>query len=692
MTGLFSKNTGIVFLPKSREEEYSVFDVVEGVECDHLEANYIYSTAQDWEEIEGDNNKFILEHAEKEYWLARSVSHLRLIIRGLDPALEKSVFEHLEEIIGPRVSADKVLNHLLIAPLKNPAAPHQAAKSALTNGFSVLALILDELEGLQPPLQRLTDLWLDIEDAEFNGFSESKEMVWMSVVEECDIAKLLKSPHSHDFIKHWNSLAYHFQAPLSRSSVGRLGKLLSAQLFPSEEAETAATTAQLQDEYAPAPHEENGHQAADYKTYKRVQKQISAIMEAVSGGRDRQANKFLKHLIKTQTDPHYATKSLCNIAQNCANIFRTDFEARCLKMACDLAPNDAWSLIQCGDHQKREGHYKLAIQFFTKAKQLGHAEVADSSIADVYSMAGKYSRSIDIYQRIPNYEDKPKVLTAIADNYRKMGYLDVAKKSYDKLIGQATNEEFCDQEARAIAGKAEIAKTQGDLPESETLYRMLLSRRDIENRDRLFYRLGLCNVLKLKEDFEGAFSVVDEIIQEYPFAMRARCTKSSILALFDREKEGLRSLPKINISDSFREWRILYYRGLLLLKLSRYTDAKKILVDQLLDAVAAKENDVMLRLGAALCLLSEHDIPQASMVLEKLPDLQDCHAQHLSLVLKLHLAIQQNDHELTTSLRTKITGLHITDQMLEKAVSALDNDDFSLALKFETNALLKLAA
>ena len=160
MIGISSSSAGVLLLPKTGTGEYTVLDVVRGEEQDPIEAQYLYSAAQDWEEIEGSDAKALLEIATREYWLDRTVSLLRLAIGKLESSLEKRVFEEVEEILSSRVSSEKVLDRLLVAPLKNPSLPLECAKSALSYGFSAVASILDELAELQPLLRRLTDIWL----------------------------------------------------------------------------------------------------------------------------------------------------------------------------------------------------------------------------------------------------------------------------------------------------------------------------------------------------------------------------------------------------------------------------------------------------------------------------------------------------------------------------------------------------
>jgi len=194
------------------------------------------------------------------------------------------------------------------------------------------------------------------------------------------------------------------------------------------------------------------------------------------------------------------------------------------------------------------------------------------------------------------------------------------------------------------------------------------------------------------ERFDEAHSVVDEVIHEYPFFMQARFIRGSILGLMDRELEGLEDLPESSAPRSLQEWVRRYYRGLLLLKLRRYSDAKTNLVEELSKAIASGEEKAILRMGAALWFLSKDEISEAAETLSDIPDLHDCHAQYLSLVLKMHSAALIEDHTKMNTLRERIAQLQVVDAGLEKTVAALDNRDFSLALRYETNALLKLAA
>ena len=697
MIGISSSSAGVLLLPKTGIDEFAVFDLLEGVKKEPLEAQYLYSASQDWEEIEGINTDNLLEKATSEFWLARTVSYLRLAIGGLEESLEKRVLEQVEETLASRVSPEKALNRLLIAPLCDPNSTITLAHSALSKGFSAVASILDELAELQPLLRRLTDLWLGLPETIFNYFPESKEMIWVTAVDKCGIKQLLRANNSNDFNTTWNRLVFNFKTPQSISGVNALGQELSQRLYPHMKQNEIITTKLMEGDDL-TPRNQKEQVKIIHEVYKRVEKEVNAITKAVSKGQDTKAKKFLRELIQEQTSftggEDYAVKSLCNIAQRCADMFRMDFEEVCLNEALSLLPSDPWTLIQHGDHLKRIGSYDEALKVLDQAEKFGERIVAKSSIADVFSHQGNYEEAIRSYKAIPNFNDKPEILNAIADNYRKMGVWDKSEDIYRKLIelSQQGLPEFTNCGDRALVGIAEIAKKQGKLEIALKTYDEIISRESSDERDLIFNKLGLCNVLKLMEKFEKAYEVVDEIIQKYPFAMQARFTRGSILGLIGKELEGLNDLPESIGSLSWREWVRPYFRGLLLLKLERYDDAKLNLVDELSKAIASGEEKAILRMAAALYHLNKDEIPEVDGILSNISDLHDYHAQYLSLVLKLHLATKKDDIDTMKSLKNHITMLNVEDPTLNKAVKALYEKNFDLALKYKTDSLLKLAA
>ena len=697
MTGLLSRDAGALIVPVNMQGSYTCFDLPSGAEIDPLAFQLAYSSAQDWDELECVDVDSLLATATSEYWLSRSVSLLRVALRGIDKSMEKRVFEDVEEQLGFRFSAEDLLDRLLVAPLKNREKPIQLANSALSSGFSGVASVLNELSDLQPLLQRFTDLWLELPPQLFQGVVESREEIWATLAIRSKLNELLKVEGPSELEGKWNLLAFHFKSQRSRAGVTAIGKQLALQLFP-EKTEVRHVPTALIDETDFHSYSENEREPRSYEAYERAKKQVAAIVQAVSTGHEAKARKFLGQLIEYQVGIEggeaYAVMSLCNIAKQCADLFRTDFELVCLEQALRLRDTDTWTLIQYGDHLKRVGKYEEALQFFSRAEQSEHFDIARSSVADVYSQQGYYTKAIRIYESIDGWQEKPSVLTGIADNLRRMGRYGSAQRAYDDLLTKPriTSIDYQETICRALAGMAEIAKRQGRLDDALRGYLELLAQIGTDDRSALIYNFGLFNIYKRLSRFDDAYSLIEEVVRQFPFSMQARFQRGSILGLIGREQDGLKDLPATPGARSWREWLRPYYRGLLLLRLREYGDARKNLIEELPLAIASGEERDVLRMAAALWFLSRNETPEADGILSKIPYLRDRHSKYLLMVLKLHSATRQEDAATMKILSDKMTDLKGLDENLDDAVAALADRNFAKALTCETDALLKFAA
>lgn len=695
MKCLFSKSAGALIVPKQGSNESSLIHVIDGEVQDTIEAQHAYSAVCDWNEIEGDDVEALTENAISEYWVEQIASILRLAIAGLEKSLELRVLEQVEESLIADVSGEKLLNQLLIAPLLNEDSSINLAKSALSKGLVSTAGIIDELVGLQPLLRKFSDHWLLLGEDLLSSISESREAIWLNLVNRCLLKKLLNADSRRSFGKVWSNLLFHYKTPMSIAGINRVGKELSNRLFSHEKIEEVLAVIPYE-EVKSKRHAKQECQISGSEILKTVEKQISAIEQAVAEGNDVKGESFLIDLIAYQTSfsdgEDYLVKSLCRIAQTCADMFRMDFESKCLHKALKLKPYDAWTLVQHGDHLKRLGEYDKALEVLGKA-ELGEKIVAKSSIADIYSMQSDYAKAIETYKAIPDWVNISIVKTAIADNLRKKGDFEESTEAYEELIrlAQQGDPEFDSCEVRAKVGLAEIAKNQGDFKTALQIYNKVLIRSDLDQRERIVYKTSKSHILKLMEKYDDAYVLIDEVIREYPFEMKARFTRASILGLIGKEQEGLADLSA-STSSPWGEWLRGFYRGLLLLKLKQYSDAKDSLIGEISSAVASKEDKSMMRMAVALCYISEGNTSEANSYLSEILDLHDCHAQYLSLVLKLHIAKQDKNSKMVGSLKKQITEISTADITLNKAVKAINSGNLPLALIYETNAFLKLVA
>ena len=154
----------------------------------------------------------------------------------------------------------------------------------------------------------------------------------------------------------------------------------------------------------------------------RALSEIDAITEALSTGKDHIAERYIKQLVERQMEDResaeYAVKSLCNIGQRCAEMYRTDFEYRCLESAMTIDAADSWLLIQNADHLKRKGEYDRAIEAVKKALGGSNERIASSLLADIHSQMGEYEKAIDLYKSIPEWDHDARIMVGIADNHR----------------------------------------------------------------------------------------------------------------------------------------------------------------------------------------------------------------------------------------------------------------------------------
>ncbi|MDA3822030.1 MAG: hypothetical protein PF450_05380 [Bacteroidales bacterium] len=225
MIGIISASTGALIFPEPGTKKNIVLDLIEGKKQDSNKAQYLYSAAQDWEEVEGPTIEVLLESATEEYRVAKSVSLVRMALGGLKKSLAKRVFQEVEELLDGRISTKKkVLARLLVAPLNTTDILISSTMLALSKGCSTIASLLDELEELQPLLHRFTDIWLGLPESIFENFMEPKEAIWVVVVEKGDIKQLLKAATGKNFTVQWNLLTFCFTSPQSRSGINSLAR------------------------------------------------------------------------------------------------------------------------------------------------------------------------------------------------------------------------------------------------------------------------------------------------------------------------------------------------------------------------------------------------------------------------------------------------------------------------------------
>lgn len=682
MKATYSRSTGICVFNSSD----GMPEVVYAPESKRLNAaldRHALSLADDWEVTECPDIEEILQTTRDALYLERARALAQICLSFDDAELIKEVLQDIENDLATRVQPERLVARLLLAPLVDSVAMQELAEEALSLGFAATANSLKRVAELQPLLRRFVSYWLNLPDQFFASFSYGRREVWTSLVFSGSVPKLLEAESSQAFSNLFGPIIFAEPDVAKRKAIINIEKELAERL-------------QIGDGFSsiePPPYEETSedadadHPATPHVAYLRALSQVDAIVKAVAEGRDARAKSILKELEEKQTEDasgiKYAVKSLCNVAQKCADLFRTDFERTALEKAIELDPSDLWTQIQFGDHLKRVGDYDNAVRVLNQAAT--YDPLRASALADVYAQRGEFERAIGMYKSIPNWESSPEVRNAIADNLRRLGSFDAAREAYDKLEAEGLGS------SRSQVGKAEIAKRLGNLALAETIYRNTASQ-ETDQRSLQIYKLALVGILKQQHKLDEAYRIVEALIDESPFLMPARLLRAAILGLMDQEDTGLESLPDSGKPRAYREWLQQYYRGLLLLKLGHFEDAKTHLVENLNSALLTGEERDIQRLAAAVAFLAKDEISEANLVLEQVVAVPDRYVEYLWKVLQLHLAVAEYDQERKDELLITLKSSVVEDEYLWQAVRELERGNMKQAIRFELKALLALAA
>ncbi len=653
------------------------------------------SLVHDWQVFEVENEKSALELTRELTTILKCISLIRLRLLTTDSNYGGWIYSEIESTMGTYVTSDTILNKLLIAPLSKPENLKFCAGEALSSGYGAIGSILNRLYDFQPLISRFSNIWLKLPDILFVGTGNSKQYQWLSLSNSGNLLKILEAANKLDIKNIFGEMAFQYRIPKERTAFAKLGRIIADSIFEGVdykpvlketfEDDLQRSTANLHGKHGKGPKDPGSE-------LKRVLSEIDAISKAVSEGDDTRAEKYLNDLIERQTisgsDTKHAVKSLCNIARQCADMFRADFESRCLKQAFELDPTDSWTMIQYGDHLKRMGKYDEAEKIVETALSYGEEEIGERLIADILSQRGEYSRAIEKYKSIQDWGEIQVVRTAIADNLRHLGRFQEAFKEYKIL------DELGFGSDRVRAGIAEIAKREGRLDEAVSLYKSIITT-DSNDRSWWVYSVAYAGLLKQIGEYQSAITIIEDVIAKVPFSMHARVLRASLWGLLDEEITGLEGLPQSGSSykyNAYGEWISEYTRGLLLLRTTRYKDARESLIQNLKNSVLGMEQKSILRLAAALSLIAERKVHLAKQYIPDVTTIYNPYVEYVANVLRYHVSILETDSEKTEELYKYLVINKSNNIFLWGAIESLRSGNSDKAILIEVDAMLRLAA
>ncbi|MEX2575432.1 MAG: tetratricopeptide repeat protein [Halofilum sp. (in: g-proteobacteria)] len=686
----FSPSTGIGLYGDGPPHAIQAFSLLDGQVFDTERDQQILHLAHDWEEAQESDDDAARREAQKRVYAEYCASVLYATTVVKKSELKVTALKEVEDALVTYLSPAYLVARLTIAPLKEPEVWRKLAANAMSNGFAAAGQVLNEIYDVQPLIRRLAEHWIALPDHLFVSASVARDELWRSMVGSGALLRIARAADRKVVVKEFSTRAFSAKSASERAAMSKIGQELADVLF--------GPPPWVADDMPNEPEEWRDNEAvrtesglAPYDAWQRALHEVAAVIRAVGEGNDRKAHKFFGELVDRQlrqdSTYEYVIKSICNIAQDSAVIFRTDFEKHCLERAMEIAPYDPWLLVQVGNHYKRTGRFDEANYYLRRAAEVGGDErVARAALADVLAQQGRWSEAIRSYKQIPGWDSDAAVRTAIADNLRRMGSLESAQSEYLALEAEGLGSD------RTAAGRAEIFKQRGKLYEAIELYVSLVEQPDIEDRARWTYRMALAGILKQLGRFPRALEVTEGALQQYPFGMGARVLKASLLALMGDTRGAMEVLPDANRPRAFGEWVASFTHGLLLMRTARFPQARDELIENLGNSVAAEDEKLVLRLAAAVAFLGENDVEGVKSVLSNVHDIGDMYVSYMAVVLEYHNAILSEDAEVAKRLKQKLMEGKDDQPHLWEIIEELDKRNFREAVEKEIEGLLRMAA
>lgn len=645
----------------------------------------------DWQYVRGGTEEEIVRYVDQAFQDHRCSSYFEVCMVGVSNELFGDLVEAIETGLQTRADPDSVLRYLVRAPLAIPHAMEAVRDYALAKGLGATATIANEAIELQPLLRRFVGVWLrTVSDLAAQGVDVAA--LYLRITQHPRFLDLLHAANRQAITRVFFDLAHADDNLTHRQLCFAASREVGIAFFGDVGRDVHHDTESDQDEDKGTPRRPLPASVAlsAHDEYRKSLRQVQAVVEAAAAGHDAKAEQYLEDLLNRQTSQfstkEFAIKSLCNIAKRCADMFRVDYERRCLESALRLDPNDSWALIQMADHLKRTGHFRDALEVVERAITAGGGDVAISSRADILARRGDFDAAVATYQSIENWAFIPAVRTAIADLHRFRGDLDAAEAEY------ASIESFGMSSDRVVAGRAEIARRRGELARARALYEGLLHEESLNDYARNVYRSALAVVLKQQGRYLEAYDLAQQLVTELPFNLSAKVLRGSILGLLNREIEGLSDIPTAVRPYAFGEWLRNYTRGLLLLRRREFALARRELIDNLEASEVNDDECAARRLAAALYFIMNDELRDAASLLNVNIRASDSYLEYTHLVLRLHLAVASEGASRIQGLLDSLDDLGYEDPQLANAVVLIRQGRLREAESIELDALLRIAA
>lgn len=666
------------------DNNLAVHSPLNDVEYTGHSAISIFSNVSDWEEFHcqtKDQHSKILPLFEEEQF----VHDVRTLIKGVSDSLCECLIGECESFLAKIRNKETVFSLSLIAPLVNPLKLDEIATVSAETGCFVFVDFIEEIKTLQPNIRRLSSNYL--KHAPFYFSTDEWQLLWRKLAEGGQLYRLLLATKSADFLKIWNESVFCFANPELRKRTFCVGNSLASFLYTSNQVQHEYQDDNVMDEIEI----EEDPQSTAHEEFERAQREIDGIYAKIKNGDDTSVYKWVDQLIARQLSaskhPEFATKSLCNLASKCRDIFRSDLEKFFLEKALSLNCNDNWANIQYGNFHKERLNFDRAKKHIQKALGSELDQIAKSSLADICTSEGLFEEAKSQYQQINNWETSPEIRIALADILRKSGDFDNAQNEYELLLSNKESVFIEGEEYfRCLAGIAEIKKNKGLLSEAETEYNGLLTQLGNNEVSSAVYKTALANVLQLSGKYDQAYSITKSLLETYPFWNQLIWAKASILALITNQFEQY--FPELE-ENSY--WYISFYNGLKLLHSKQFNDATVKLQKKAQNIAPHTREGVLIRLAATVAALHCGDTKLAKSLMPEENLKGDLNITKAQLLAKLHFALIEKNQSSIQLYCEEIEKHSSLGSNLVSFLEEIKNGNSTNLLRTEIESLLLAA-
>ncbi|MGA8212628.1 MAG: tetratricopeptide repeat protein [Candidatus Sulfotelmatobacter sp.] len=267
----------------------------------------------------------------------------------------------------------------------------------------------------------------------------------------------------------------------------------------------------------------------------RVDKQISAIRDALFAGKTPTAQKYLEELLAFQLgqgDREFAAMSLCALTTISLDANQFDMADRLSAYALKLTSDDKVVYTNRAEVFKQRGHFDAALKAYEEAiERFGPDRYARNGYADVLKDKGRFEEALKAYKNVQkDAPDDPVAFNGEVSVLRAKGELRVA------LSVAVANAKRFEYDAVTRATLASSLASLGKYDESVRQYRVAIKLNWSSLKIQIPYVYALRAIGDLDSALKHADSVIDKL--QLPRAASMVNAKASLLRSAGRLEEA----------------------------------------------------------------------------------------------------------------------------------------------------------